>query len=202
LIITKDSFEALLEWLDPDRDEAALRFEQIRGGLVRMFASKGLMDAEFYADQTVDRVIKRLPEIRETYTDEPVKYFHGVARFILLEAARRREIPTDILPECLPRVGAVDTELAGCLRKCLKSLPKEKHALIHDYHVYDGHEKIDSHREMADELSITIGALRTRAHHVRATLEACVRKCMNLSRNESAGEGHNSSGANNERHNK
>ena len=201
MIITKDSFDALLEWLDPNREEAALCYEQIRGGLVRMFVSKGLMDAEFYADQTVDRVIKRLPEIRETYTDQPVKYFHGVARNILLEAARRKEIPTDILPECLPRGGVVNSELARCMRACLEALPKDKHDLIYDYHVYEGHEKIDSHRDMADELSITIGALRTRAHHVRATLEACVRKCLNLSRNERAGEGHNSSGANNELHN-
>lgn len=202
MIITKDSFDALLEWLDPDRDQAARRFEQIRGGLVRMFVSKGVMDAEFYADQTVDRVIKRLPDIRDTYTDKPVKYFHGVARNIVHEAARRREIPTDVLPECLPRGGVVETELARCLHQCLKSLPKNKHDLIHDYHIYDGHEKIDSHREMADELSITIGALRTRAHHVRAALEACVRKCMNLSRNERVSEGHNSSDANNQRDHK
>ena len=149
------------------------------------------MDAEFYADQTVDRVIKRLPEIRDTYTDEPVKYFHGVAKYILLEAARRREIPTDVLPECLPRGGVIDNELARCLRNCLHTLPKEKHELIHDYHVYDGHPKIDTHRDMAEELAITIGALRTRAHHVRAALEDCVRKCMNLSRNERAAGGHN-----------
>jgi DNA-directed RNA polymerase specialized sigma24 family protein len=191
LIITKDSFDALLEWLDPNREEAALRFEVIRGGLVRMFVSKGLMDAEFYADETVDRVIKRLPEIRKTYTDQPVKYFHGVARNILREAARRREIPTDVLPECLPREGVVDSDRAACLRKCLRNLTKEKHELIHDYHVYDGHEKIDSHRDMAEELAISIGALRTRAHHVRATLEDCVRKCMHLARNESTGGGHN-----------
>ncbi len=191
MIITKDSFDALLEWLDPNREEAALQYELIRGGLVRMFVSKGLMDAEFYADETVDRVIKRLPEIRKTYTDQPVKYFHGVARNILREAARRREIPTDVLPECLPREGVVDRDLAACLRKCLRNLTKEKHELIHDYHVYDGHEKIDSHRDMAEELAISIGALRTRAHHVRATLEDCVRKCMNLARNESTGGGHN-----------
>lgn len=191
LIITKDSFDALLEWLDPNRDEAALRFEQIRNGLVRMFVSKGLMDAEFYADQTVDRVIKRLPEIRDTYTDDPVKYFHGVAKYILLEAARRKEIPTDVLPDCLPRRGVIDTELARCLQNCLHSLPKEKHELIHDYHVYDGHPKIATHRDMAQELAITIGALRTRAHHVRAALEDCVRKCMNLSRNERAARSHN-----------
>jgi DNA-directed RNA polymerase specialized sigma24 family protein len=198
-LITKDSFEALLEWLDPNRDEAALRFEQIRGGLIRMFVSKGLMDAEFYADETIDRVIKKLPEIRESYTDQPVKYFHGVAKNILREANRRREIPTDILPECLSLGEVVNTDLSDCLRQCLQSLSNEKHELIHDYYVYDGHKKIDSRREMAHELSISIGALRTRVHHVRAKLENCVGKCMNLARNKSAREGHNSSGANNER---
>jgi DNA-directed RNA polymerase specialized sigma24 family protein len=198
LIITKDSFDALLEWLDPNRDKAALRFEQIRSGLIRVFVSKGLMDAEFYADETVDRVIKKLPEIRDTYTDQPVKYFHGVAKNIVREAGRRREIPTDIVPECLPLGGVVNNNLCECLRQCLKSLSKEKYELIHDYYVYNGNTKIESRRQMAKELSISIGALRTRAHHVRAALENCVRKCMNLTRNKSARDGHNSSGANNE----
>ena len=199
LIITKDSFDALLEWLDPNRDKAALQYEQIRAGLIRMFVTKGVTDAELYTDVTVDRVIKRLPEIRDTYVDQPVKYFHGVARNVLREALRRKEIPTDVLPECLPRAGTIDSERTVCLRKCLESLPPEKHALIYDYYVYDGHLKVDSHREMADELSITIGALRTRAHHVRTALEDCIRKCMKLGRNESAGEGHNSNDVNKER---
>ena len=190
MIITKDSFEALLEWLDPNRDKAALRFEVIRNGLIRMFVSKGVMDAEFYADQTVDRVIKRLPEIRANYVDQPVRYFHGVARKVLLETSRRREIPTDVLPECLLPEGTIDKDLAACLRQCLRSLSKEKHELIYDYHAYEGHEKIDSHREMAEELSISIGALRTRTHHVRVALEECVRKCMDPARNESTRGNH------------
>ena len=198
MTISKDSFDALLEWLDPNRDEAARQYEQIRAGLIRVFVTKGVTDAEFYTDVTVDRVIKKLPEIRDTYVDQPVRYFHGVARNVLREAARRREIPTEVLPECLPRGGAVDSERAECLRKCLKTLPPEKHALIYDYYVYDGHLKVDSHREMADELSISIGALRTRAHHVRATLDDCIRKCIKLGRNESAGAGHTSNDVNKE----
>ncbi|HEU4796726.1 MAG TPA: hypothetical protein VFT02_13920 [Pyrinomonadaceae bacterium] len=196
MIITKDSFDALLEWLDPNREAAALRYEVIRGGLIRMFVSKGLVDAEFYADVTVDRVIKRLPEIRNTYVDHPAKYFHGVARNIVREASRRKEIATDFVPECLPPRKVANSELAQCLGKCLHALSKEKYDLIYDYYVYDGHEKVNSHRQMAEELSISIGALRTRAHHVRATLENCVRKCMNLARNETANSRHNSSGAN------
>ena len=190
MIITKDSFEALLEWLGPNRDEAALKYEQIRTGLIRMFVSKGLMDAEYYADVTIDRVAKKLPEIRDTYVDEPVKYFRGVARNIVHEAARRKEIPTEVLPECLPPRRTVDGELVKCLHQCLSSLPDDKQALIHDYHLHEGRQKVEEHREMAEELAITIGALRTRAHHIRTGLEDCVRKCMNLGRNESEGKGH------------
>lgn len=196
--ITKDSFDALLEWLDPDRDNAARQYELIRGGLVRMFVSNGLTDAEHYADETVDRVIKRLPEIRAEYVNEPVRYFHGVARNVLREAHRRKEVATDVLPQS-KSWRAFDNDLAECLRKCLQTLPADKHDLIYDYHVYDGHEKIDSHREMATELAISVGALRTRAHHVRVTLERCVQQCMSANRHKSGVRRHNSSGVHKER---
>ena len=190
MTITKDSFDALLEWLDPDRDKAGQSYEAIRGGLIRIFVSKGLTDAEFYADETVDRVVKRLPEIRAGNVNEPARYFIGVARNVIREALRRKEDTTDVLPECVSfRTG--DSEMADCLAKCLKALPREKLELIHDYHVYEGKQKIASHREMAGERSISVGALRTRAHHVRILLESCVNRCMEDRRNKSVGDRHN-----------
>ena len=194
MIITKDSFDALLEWLDPDRELAAQRYEVIRTGLIKIFVSHGLADAEHYADQTVDRVIKRLPEIRANYVNDPIRYFHGVARNIIREAIRRKEIAFDVLPECLPLRRSDSSDLAECLRQCLRSLPHDKHALIHDYHVYDGRQKVESHQEMAIELSISVGALRTRAHHVRVSLEECVTKCLEAGRNKRGAESHNNSG--------
>jgi DNA-directed RNA polymerase specialized sigma24 family protein len=191
LTITWESFEALLEWLDPDREVAAQRYEIIRGGLIKIFVSHGLADAEHYADETVDRVIKRLPEIRATYVDDPIRYFHGVARNIIREAMRRKEVAFDVLPECLPLHRSDGSELAECLVKCLRSLPHDKHALIYDYYVYGGRQKVESHREMAAELSITVGALRTRAHHVRVTLEECVAKCLEAGRNKTGANRHN-----------
>jgi DNA-directed RNA polymerase specialized sigma24 family protein len=198
LTITKDSFDALLEWLDPDREKAARQYELIRGGLIRIFVSNGLADAEHYADETVDRVIKRLPEIRAAYVNEPVRYFHGVARNVVREATRRKEVTTEVLPERFSW-RSVDDDLAECLRKCLRALPMDKRQLIYDYHVYDGHQKIDSHREMAMELAISVGALRTRAHHVRVTLEHCVQQCMSANRHKSRVHSHNSSGITKER---
>jgi DNA-directed RNA polymerase specialized sigma24 family protein len=185
----KELFDALLEWLDPDREKAGQRYEHIRTGLVRMFISNGLTDAGHYADVTIDRVMRRLPEIRATYVGDPAKYFHGVARNVLREARREREITIDDLPARRPPPAR--NELAECLTKCLKSLPTDKQEFILDYHLFKGHEKVENHREMAVELSITEGALRTRAHHLRVTLEKCVLDCIGVDvRNKSAVQRH------------
>lgn len=142
-----------------------------------MFVSKGFNDAEDLADKTIDRVMIRLPEIRDTYVGEPVRYFHGVARNIILEAGRRKEIASDVAPQLPAQVNELSTEY-DCLMKCLKLLAEKKRELILDYYVYEGHDKIEHHKAMAVELGITAGALRGRAHHLRANLEKCVLKCL------------------------
>ena len=180
----KEPFDALLEWLDPDRDKAGQRYELIRSGLIRMLISNGLSDAEHYADEAIDRVIKRLPEIKETYVGDPIKYFHGVARNVIREARRRKEVLIDILPDRLV-LEPYRSDTSECLSKCLGLLPRDKKEFILDYHLYKGHAKVEHHRRMADELEITEGALRTRAHHLRQALEKCVLECVdNYGRNK------------------
>jgi len=119
----------------------------------------------------------RLPEIRDTYVGGPGRYFYGVARFVLLEAIRRPEIATDVAP-VLPVDPDLHSPEHDCLLKCLKFLPEEKSELILDYYVYDGRDKIDFHKQMAEQLGITEGALRGRAFHLRANLEKCIQKCV------------------------
>jgi DNA-directed RNA polymerase specialized sigma24 family protein len=179
-----EPFDALLEWLDPDRETAGQRYEVIRAGLIRMFISNGLSDAEHYADETIDRVMKRLPEIKETYVGDPVKYFHGVARNVIREARRRKEVLIDIVPDRFLQE-PYKSDTSECLSNCLELLPRDKQEFILDYHLYQGHAKIEHHRQMAGELAITEGALRTRAHHLRVTLEKCVLECIdNFGRNK------------------
>jgi len=177
LTTPNDPFDELLEWLDPDREKAGQRYEAIRAGLIRMFVARGVSDAEYYADETIDRVMKRLPEIKASYVGDPARYFHGVARNILMEIRRRKEVPTDVLPQSFaPEPSQSDT--SECLTKCLQELPRDKQEFILDYHLYHGHEKVVHHRQMANELSISEGALRTRAHHLRVSLEKCVLRCV------------------------
>ena len=175
--ITEQSFEALLKWLDPDREVAGQKYEIIRTGLLRIFISKGFSDAEHLVDRTINIVTNRLPDIRDCYEGEKVHYFRGVARNIIFEEGRRKEIATDDVRELVKEIKH-PTDLDECLLRCLKFLPRQKRTLILDYHLYEGHAKIESHREMARELAISESALRSRAHHIRANLETCVLQCM------------------------
>lgn len=176
LSITREQFDSLLAWLDSDREIAGKKYETIRAGLVRVFISKGFSDAEAHADEAIDRVIQRLPDIRETYEGEPVRYFHGVARFVILENMRRRETTVEELSAVWvdPRPTSQEHE---CLDHCLQLLPEQKRDLILDYLLYEGQRKIEHHRQMAKELSITDVALRGRVHQIRVRVEKCVREC-------------------------
>jgi RNA polymerase sigma factor (sigma-70 family) len=176
ITITKELFDSLLEWLDPDREVAGRKYETIRAGLIRIFISKGFADAEDLADETLNRVGKKLPDVGEDY-GRKVAYGHGVARNIMRETWRRKEIATDRIPERSVQAAAT-TDRHDCLLKCLKRLSEERRELILDYYLYDGQRKIELHRRMAEELGLTPGALRTRAHHIRAELEKCMTNCV------------------------
>lgn len=142
--------------------------------------SKGFSDAEALADETIDRVIVRLPDIEAGYIGEPFHYFLGVSRYIIMEARRNPETALEITqfstgkpPEKLD-----EYEL---LIHCLKLLPIKSQELILDYYLYQGHEKVEQHKQMASELAISTGALRGRAHHIRVNLENCVKNKLALS---------------------
>ena len=149
----------------------------IRAGLIRIFVSKGFSDAEDLADMVINRVMKKLPEIRDSYVGERARYFHGVARNVMREAGRRREVATEEVPEFSNQNESHSDEY-DCLVKCLRFLPGEKRELILDYHIYDGRDKVEQHRSMAEELGISEGALRGRAHHLRGSLEKCIQQCI------------------------
>ena len=175
--LTPESFEALLAWLDPDRESAGRKYEIIRAGLVRIFMSRGLTDEENLADETINRVAAKMSEIQSDYVGLPVAYFRGVARNVLREAWRRKEVATDVFPERRVRLEESSDEYE-CLLKCLKVLPQRTRELILDYHAYEGADKIANHRSMANELRISESTLRVKAYRARLGLERCVLECV------------------------
>lgn len=177
IVITNESFDALLDWLDPNRDIAAHKYEAIRSRLIRIFISKGSSAAEDLADLTIDRVIAKLPDIRADYAGDPAGYFHGVARKIYLESLRRKEIGTETFTA--PAAETTDTETEyECLSMCLNLLPPQQRELVLDYYINEKQAKIDHRKELAQRLGLTALALRLKAHRTRATLKKCVVQCV------------------------
>lgn len=176
-VITSESFEELLTWLGPTRDEGGQKYETIRTRLIRIFIKKGFSDPEDLADTTINRVITKLPEIRKSYVGDPSHYFCGVARLVYLESFRRREIVTDSLA-ANPATESKFDHAHDCLRHCLSLLSDEQQNLVLDYYLDEKRAKIDLHRQLATELGLSANALRLRAHRIRSNLEKCVLQCV------------------------
>lgn len=177
LLLTGEKFEALLTWLDSDCEAAGREYTKIQRGLIGLFAAKGFSDAEGLADETINRVADRLPEIGPDYQGARVRYFRGVAHNIIYEANRRKEVPTDSPPE-RPTKQTDASDEYDCLLKCLQFLPYGEREFILDYHVYNGAEKIANHEAMAKEKRISVNTLRVQAHRLRARIEKCVLECV------------------------
>lgn len=176
MTITQEQFNSLLAWLDADRELAGMKYETIRSGLVRIFVSKGFCDAEDLADETINRVIVRLPDIRENYRGEPAHYFRGVARNIIRECVHRKEIAVGVIDlHVQPEPDAPEERV--CLEHWLQRLPRTKRDFILDYYLYEGHDKIEHHKRMAGKLNLTLGAFRSRAFQIRLHLQNCMRQC-------------------------
>jgi DNA-directed RNA polymerase specialized sigma24 family protein len=174
-VMSQEIFEALLDWLDSDREQAGIKYEEIRSKLIKFFTQHTQTDAEALADETINRVARRLNEIKDQVYGDRARYFYGVARKVLLEY-RRRKRPQ---PEPDPVSDSARVELEyWCLEECMAKLAPENRDLVMRYYDCDGRERIEQRKKLADELAIAPNALRIRAFRIRAELQKCVEDCM------------------------
>jgi RNA polymerase sigma factor (sigma-70 family) len=187
-LLTQESFDSLLHWLDADRDEAGLKYEKIRIRLIKIFTCRGCADADELADETINRVIAKLGQIVTTYSGDPALYFCGVANNIHLEYLRRRSTVADstqlasyeYAPPQPQDAGEEDREYV-CLEHCMERLSDENRRLVLEYYQEEKRNKINRRKQLADELGIGVNALRIRAHRIRSRLQECVIDCLHES---------------------
>jgi RNA polymerase sigma factor (sigma-70 family) len=179
----EDNFDALLTWLDPDRESAGRKYEEIRHSLTVIFQWRGLCDAEDLADETITRVINKVPEIAAVYKGAPALYFYAVAKRLAFEVARRQQTKVEIdNPEALPNPAVEEKpnnrEAAHeCLEECLKKLSPADRNLILLYYQQE-QPKVDYRRELARRSKLAPNALRVKVHRIRAILHTCVNQCL------------------------
>jgi DNA-directed RNA polymerase specialized sigma24 family protein len=175
---------ALLAALDPHADAAALRFERIRSRLLRFFRARGGPWPDELADETLDRVGRRLSE-GQAIADVD-RYVLGVARHVLLEAWRHeRRHPTEedfdgVIGRMAAPAAPADDPEAGmrCLARCLDALPASERELLFRYYTGQGRGLTEARQTLAADLGLAPGALRIRLHRLRLRMEQAVRACL------------------------
>jgi DNA-directed RNA polymerase specialized sigma24 family protein len=186
-VLTQDAFDTLLDWLDPEREQAGMKYEAIRTRLIKIFTCRGCPEAELLADETINRVTSKVDGISGSYVGDPALYFYAVAQKVHLEYLRKahtRQSPISIeSPDntlSTPPVSLVEDfePEYRCLDRCLEHLPPENRRLVERYYQQEKQAKVDHRKLLATELGIALNALRIRAHRIRLGLRQCVLECL------------------------
>jgi DNA-directed RNA polymerase specialized sigma24 family protein len=181
--LSQQNFDDLMSWLDSSREEAGIKYQDIRQSLVKLFTWNGCFEPETLADDTIDTVIAKVPQVRETYTGNPALYFYGVAKRICFEerrkVLRRSEFPLEHRSDWTVDGDLTTGELRfACLDKCLEKLPVENRELILQYYQEEKRSKIDFRLEVARKLGIEVKNLRVRVFRIRSFLHTCIETCL------------------------
>ncbi len=189
--LTPSSFQRLLNWLAEGSEECGESYLNMRQRLVAYFDRKNCSTADELADETLNRVARRLDEENEIVSDSPAHYCYIVARFVFLEYLRLRqksEVPLDpamsrsvtggLTPLAREQI-EIREKLLTCLESCNEKLEAINRDLIIRYYSGEQRQKIENRRLLATEMGISPNALSIRACRIRNQLEACVRSCLN-----------------------
>jgi DNA-directed RNA polymerase specialized sigma24 family protein len=185
-ILTQDGFDQLLSAFAADREVAGQRYETLRRKLAEFFEARGSDAPPDHADETMNRVARRLVEGEQI--QDLNAYFYGVARLIWLENLRARErdpTPLDLAPT---QIAANNAELEverqqrehrlSCLENCLARLSAANRTLIIEYYQEEKGLKIERRKQQAERLNTTLNGLRLRASRIRLELTHCVHSCV------------------------
>ena len=112
------------------------------------------------ADETIDRVAAKTDWLIANYVGDPILYFYGVVQNVHLEYKRKTLVPK---PAPLPAPAPVKEETErdfDCLDECMGHLSTKNRDLVVQYYQGEKKAKINNRRKMAEEMGITLDALR------------------------------------------
>ena len=179
--LTQAAFDRLLSALDSERERAGEKYQEIRSNLTRLFEWRGYPFPEDHADETINRVARRIEEGEDVR--DVTKYFFGVARLVVLEvrkgqARERPALDSSAVRQNSPDQNSPSDARIDHLRHCLDSLLPDQRELVVSYYQGEKKTKIKNRQKLSDRLNVTLNTLRMRVLRIRAQLEACVEECL------------------------
>jgi DNA-directed RNA polymerase specialized sigma24 family protein len=180
-VLTQAAFDGFLATLDRDREKAGEKYEYIRLKLLKYFQWCGSDVPDIDADETINRVTRRIYEGQDVYN--LTGYIYGVAKLVHAESLKRRRRRRALDEGSFIELSSIGVEIEvanyqECLERCLGCLSDEDREVITEYYRYKKTEKIDCRKRLAARLGISLNTLRVKMHRQRMNLEACVEKCL------------------------
>lgn len=191
--LTREALDLLLAEIDQDRERAGAKYEEIRRKLIKFFTWRGCDSPEVCADDTIDRVARKILQGAQLFVKNPYLYFHGVALNVLREYWKETERSVESIEDLSSSEELAENpfhqkqrdeerldieQRLECMSDCIRQLPPENLSLINEYHQGEKREKIERRRRLAERLNIPLNALRIRAFRIRAELENCIERCV------------------------
>ena len=184
--INSDAFQRLLEWLDNGKNSDGNRYVEIRKRLVSFFKRKDCLNPDELADETLNRVARRLSEESKIESETPADFCYITAKFIFLESLRNKDkqnIPLDEITENKLFSPVSDEQIVkekklNCLEKCVENLESSNREIICGYYYGEERIKIENRRALAKRFDISTNALSVRACRIREKLQDCMGKCL------------------------
>lgn len=180
--LTPEAFDKLLAAFSDDRDEAARQYQALRIKLIRFFEWRSVTLADDRTDEVFNRVARRIEEGQQV--DNVVAYSFRVAYLVFLETIKEPEL-IDFDPDTM-QPPSIDPQFEDdederrhrCLERCLAALTTTNRKLMLSYFSEAGRAKIELRKKWAEQLKISLDALRIRVFRMRKDLRNCVSDCM------------------------
>lgn len=186
-VLISAAFQKFLEWLDEGTNSDGKKYLEMRQKLSNYFDRKNCRNPDELAEETLNRVARRLEEEGKIETETPAKFCYITARFVFMESLRDTSKSHISIDEVIYNQTDKSSDekqekdekekLLQCLEECANKLEDVNRDLIFRYYYGKEREKIENRRALAQELGLTVNALSIRACRIRGKLEDCVKKC-------------------------
>jgi DNA-directed RNA polymerase specialized sigma24 family protein len=180
--LTEDTFACLLRALGPNDELALARYTRLQQRLTFFFMRHRSVSPEDLADEVINRLARALFEGRLISNLEA--FALGVARMVVREEhartlreqhsyqeAHRNKITAE--PTSIESDQEIQAREAG-----YEALPPSARQMLTQYHAGNGAIRINARQQLAQEMGITMGALRKRVFDLQAALRQNVRRSL------------------------
>jgi RNA polymerase sigma factor (sigma-70 family) len=175
--IRGDGIPALFAVLGNTPEKSGMEYERLRSKLILFFSRRELQFPEDLADESLDRLARRVAEGTEIVSVPA--FALGIARHLAQEQMGRRNLPQtmdDVFWDNVtaPLATQSSEEEIARMERCLKKLPPADTRLLRGYYLLAEGKPMETRGRLAERLGISTNTLRQRVFLARQRLRDCM----------------------------